>query len=333
MTDDVPWLTRPQLRAWLKLVSVIELLPAALDSQLQRDSDLTHFDYMVVAMLSEAPTRTLRMSALAGTTNASLPRLSHVVSRLEKRGLVARTPAPEDGRATDVHLTDAGWDAIVAAAPGHVRTARHHVIDAITDEQVGQLDEIMRAMLVRLDPDGRLAALTGPTARAAACDGVTLRAATADDLATFRRASLLALNWTPGDDGGDRFTDADLDRPEFAHGFARFDPSRDRGVVALDAEGPVGAAWAVFLPASDPGYGFVAEDVPELTLAVEARGRGRGVGTALLSRLLDDGSTAGWRGVSLSVEDGNDGARRLYEGAGFRVVGRNGGSDTMLLEF
>ena len=101
-----------------------------LDSQLRRDADLTHFEYFVLAMLSEAPDRTLRMTALAQRTNATLPRLSHVVRRLEDRGLVERFPCPEDGRATNARLTEAGWDAVVAAAPGHVDTVRHHVIDA-----------------------------------------------------------------------------------------------------------------------------------------------------------------------------------------------------------
>ncbi|WP_022903925.1 MarR family winged helix-turn-helix transcriptional regulator [Curtobacterium sp. B8] len=161
-TDDTPWLDRAQLRAWMKLVAVMELLPAALDQQLQRDADLTHFDYMVIAMLSETESRTLRMSALAAATNASLPRLSHVVSRLEKRGLVGRCPSSDDRRATDVRLTDAGWDAIVEAAPQHVRTARAFVIDALTEEQVTQLDGITKALLGRLDPEGRFAALSYP---------------------------------------------------------------------------------------------------------------------------------------------------------------------------
>ncbi len=161
-TDDVPWLDRAQLRAWMKLVAVMELLPAALDQQLQRDADLTHFDYMVIAMLSETEGRTLRMSALASATNASLPRLSHVVSRLEKRGLVTRCPSADDRRATDVRLTEAGYAAIVEAAPDHVRTARAFVIDALTAEQVAQLDAITRALLGRLDPEGRFAALTYP---------------------------------------------------------------------------------------------------------------------------------------------------------------------------
>jgi DNA-binding MarR family transcriptional regulator/GNAT superfamily N-acetyltransferase len=327
MTDETPWLTRDQLRAWLKLVAVMELLPAALDSQLQRDADLTHFDYMVVAMLSEAPERTKRMSALAAETNASLPRLSHVVSRLEKRGLVARCPSTEDRRATDVRLTDAGVDLIVAAAPGHVRTARHFVIDALSDEQVGQLDAIARAMLQRLDPEGRLAALTDVAPPAVARDGISFRPACATtDGAVLRAATLDAMNWD-----GPRFTDADLDRPEFAHYHAGYDEARDRGVVAVDEQGPVGAAWARFLPPDDPGYGFVAADVPELTIAVDARARGRGVGSELLTRLRAEACAAGWRGISLSVEDGNAGARALYERAGYRVVGRNGDSDTMLL--
>lgn len=339
MTDETPWLTRDQLRAWMKLVAVMELLPAALDQQLQRDADLTHFDYMVVAMLSETESRTLRMSALAAATNASLPRLSHVVSRLEKRGLVARCPSPDDRRATDVRLTDDGFAAIVEAAPGHVRTARRFVIDALTDEQVGQLDGITRALLGRLDPDGHFAALTYPRDEddQVLCEerltgggapvpaGVLLRDATADDTALLRHATLAAMNWSTA-----TFTDADLDRPEFAHYFAGFDPARDHGVVAVDGEGPVGVAWVRFLPADDPGYGFVADDVPELTLAVEPRGRGRGIGTALLTRLLAAGRAAGWPGVSLSVEDGNTGARMLYERVGFRTVGRNGDSDTML---
>ena len=107
-----------------------------------------------MAMLSEAPERTLRMTALAQRTNATLPRLSHVVRRLEERGLVERRPCPEDGRATNAILTDAGWDQVVAAAPGHVATVRRHVIDALTAEQVAQLGEIADALLAELDPKG-----------------------------------------------------------------------------------------------------------------------------------------------------------------------------------
>src|SRR5215207_1713036 len=81
VTVDTPWLDRRQLRAWIRLAAVLELLPGVLDAQLRRDADLTHFEYYVLAMLSEAPGRTLRMTELTRQTNATLPRLSHVVTR------------------------------------------------------------------------------------------------------------------------------------------------------------------------------------------------------------------------------------------------------------
>nr|WP_156608954.1 MarR family transcriptional regulator [Auraticoccus cholistanensis] len=143
--------------AWLRLGGVLELLPAALDSQLRQDAGLTHFEYLVLAMLSEAPGRTLRMTALATRTNATLPRLSHVVRRLQERGLVDRLPCPEDARATNARLSEHGWSTLVASAPGHVDAVRRYVLDALTPEQVGQLAEIAGAVLQQLDPEGRFA--------------------------------------------------------------------------------------------------------------------------------------------------------------------------------
>lgn len=156
------WLTANEQAAWLRLIAVVELLPGVLDSQLRAEADLTHFEYFVLAMLSEAPDRTLRMTSLAKRTNATLPRLSHVVRRLEDRGLVERFPCPEDGRATNVRLTPAGGDAVVAAAPGHVDTVRRHVLDPLTPVQVEQLRGIGDALLTRLDPDGRMSGLYDP---------------------------------------------------------------------------------------------------------------------------------------------------------------------------
>jgi DNA-binding MarR family transcriptional regulator len=107
----------------------------------------------VLAMLSEAPHRTLRMTALAVQTSATLPRLSHVVQRLETRGLVERFPCPQDGRATNARLTATGWRKLRDAAPGHAANVRRHVIDALTPGQVTQLTAITEAILQRLDPD------------------------------------------------------------------------------------------------------------------------------------------------------------------------------------
>lgn len=155
---DTPWLDETQRAAWVKLVAVVELLPGVLDTQLRRNSGLTHFEYFVLAVLSEDADRTLRMTALAQRTNATLPRLSHVVARLESRGLVTRFPCPEDGRATNARLTDAGLDTLVAAAPGHVTAVRRHVIDVLSPAQLEQLDDIMTTLLSGLDPKARMTA-------------------------------------------------------------------------------------------------------------------------------------------------------------------------------
>jgi DNA-binding MarR family transcriptional regulator len=156
---STPWLDDRELAAWVRLAAVLELLPGALDAQLRRDAGLTHFEYYCLAMLSEAPARTLRMTALAARTNATLPRLSHVVRKLEDRGLVERFPCPEDARATNARLTPAGWEKVVETAPGHVETVRHHVVDALTPDQVDQLTAACEAMLGRLDPEGSMSAM------------------------------------------------------------------------------------------------------------------------------------------------------------------------------
>lgn len=159
---QVRWLTTPQVQTWLKFRAVTELLPGVLDGQLRRDSGLSLMEYQVLAMLSEAPDRQLRMTALARRSNASLTRLSHVATRLEARGYILRCPCAEDGRATVASLTDVGWQALVAAAPGHVHQVRDSVVDVLTPEQLDQLDAIATALLGRLDPEGKLTAVSEP---------------------------------------------------------------------------------------------------------------------------------------------------------------------------
>ena len=156
---NAPWLDRNQLAAWVRVAALLELLPGVLDRQLRHDADLLLFEYFVLAMLSEAPHRTLRMTELAGQTNATLPRLSHVVRRLEERHLVERFPCPENRRATNARLTDQGWAVVRTAAPGHAATVREHVIDVLTPEQITQLTAIGDAILSRLDPSGTMAAM------------------------------------------------------------------------------------------------------------------------------------------------------------------------------
>ncbi|HEX4256002.1 MAG TPA: MarR family transcriptional regulator [Streptosporangiaceae bacterium] len=152
-TDAGPdWLTEDERAAWVRLVSVFIKLPAALDAQLQHDAGISHFEYMVLSRLSEAPDRTLRMSDLAVLANGSLSRLSHVVTRLERRGWVRREPCPGDGRFTNAVLTDDGWAKVEATAPGHVAVVRELVIDALRPEQIGQLRDISLAIMGRVVP-------------------------------------------------------------------------------------------------------------------------------------------------------------------------------------
>jgi DNA-binding MarR family transcriptional regulator len=152
-SENPRWLDDDQSAAWRRFIAVVELLPGILDSQLRRDADLTHFEYFTLAMLSEASDRTLRMSRLALETNSTLPRLSHVASRLEKRGLVERVVSADDRRATDITLTDTGLAKVIATAPGHVDTVRSNVIDLLDDDDVEDLARIMTKILVRLDPE------------------------------------------------------------------------------------------------------------------------------------------------------------------------------------
>jgi DNA-binding MarR family transcriptional regulator len=155
--SETRWLDDNEQRAWRRLATVMTLLPAALDAQLQRDASLTHFAYFVLAMLSEAPGRGLRMSELAARSSSSPSRLSHTIARLESRGWVRRQRATEDGRGQVAELTDEGYAALVATAPGHVGAVREFVLDALKPDQVALLNEICTALLTRLDPDGTLA--------------------------------------------------------------------------------------------------------------------------------------------------------------------------------
>lgn len=144
-STDAPtggWLTPDQQEAWKAVVGLASLLPGPLDAQLQRESGLSLFEYMVLSSLSMLPGRSARMSSLARLASGSLSRLSNVVRKLEDRGLVRRSPDPSDGRFTVAELTDAGWDVVVAAAPGHVDAVRTHVLTPLDPAHLRALVEI-----------------------------------------------------------------------------------------------------------------------------------------------------------------------------------------------
>src|SRR6266700_2242034 len=145
------WLTAAEVDSWLSVVRLMTWLPWSIDQQLQRDANHGMIEYQVLAMLSESPNRTMRMSSLAEVTNASLSRLSHLVKRLEGRGLVRREPDPADGRFTNAILTDQGFKTLAEAAPGHVAHVRSLVIDVLSSEQLRRLGRDAERIMARID--------------------------------------------------------------------------------------------------------------------------------------------------------------------------------------
>jgi len=149
--SQVEWLTADQVESWLSVTRLLIWLPWSLDQQLQRDANLGMVEYQVLAKLSESPGRTMRMSALGFVTNVSLSRLSHLVKRLEARGLVRREPDPADGRFTNAILTDKGFQTLAEAAPGHVAHVRSLVIDVLSPEQLRRLGLAADRIMSRID--------------------------------------------------------------------------------------------------------------------------------------------------------------------------------------
>jgi DNA-binding MarR family transcriptional regulator len=152
--NDPRWLTDEQQQAWRQFVTVLVRLPAALETQLQRDSGLTHMGYLVLSTLSEQEDRRLPMSRLAALASASLSRLSHVVARLEANGWVRRERCPTDGRVQLAVLTTDGYAKVVATAPGHAEAVQQLVFDQLSPTQVQQLTGVCEALLAAHRPDG-----------------------------------------------------------------------------------------------------------------------------------------------------------------------------------
>jgi DNA-binding MarR family transcriptional regulator len=144
------WLNDDQQRTWRAFLEASQRLYDELDRELLRDVGMPLAYYQILAMLSEAPQRTLRMSELADRTWSSRSRLSHAVDRLEDRGWVIRSSCPSDKRGSFAVLTDAGMTVLEAAAPSHVESVRRHVFDLLSAEQVDQLGAIARTIAVSL---------------------------------------------------------------------------------------------------------------------------------------------------------------------------------------
>ena len=146
----VRWLSADEQRDWRAFRDATVLLLDVLGRELEERSDLSLHEYEVMVRLSEAPGRTMRMSQLATDIANSRSRLTHTIARMETAGLVARVACSEDARGVNCVLTDHGWAALVAAAPGHVASVREHLVDILSGDQLAALGDAMAVVQAHL---------------------------------------------------------------------------------------------------------------------------------------------------------------------------------------
>ena len=152
---ETRWLDDDEQQTWLAWVFSTRLVWEELERDLQRDADMPYGYYEILVMLSSAPDHSRRMSELADATQSSRSRLSHAVARLEEQGWVRRDRHPSDRRGAIAVLTDEGFAALEAAAPGHVESVRRHLFDQLSAAQVLALRDISDTLLEHLLPLAR----------------------------------------------------------------------------------------------------------------------------------------------------------------------------------
>jgi DNA-binding MarR family transcriptional regulator len=146
---SVRWLDDDEQRTWRAFIAMQRTIHERLERQLQQDAGMPMSYYIILAMLSEAPDRTLRMSELATVSGTSQSQLSHAATRLEEAGWIVRRRCREDRRGYLATLTDAGFDVLEQTAPSHVESVRSVLFDALTPQQVEQLRAISEAVLAQ----------------------------------------------------------------------------------------------------------------------------------------------------------------------------------------
>ncbi|WP_377644811.1 MarR family winged helix-turn-helix transcriptional regulator [Oryzobacter terrae] len=153
MTDP-PWLTAPEQRLWRAWLELGSALSAALHRDLQASSGLSLPDFDVLVRLTESTGGRVRVSELARLLDWERSRLSHHVTRMERRGLVARDDCVDDGRGAFVLVTPEGRRTIEQAAPHHVRTVRRLFVDELTTEEVDVLTPVLERLVARVAAGG-----------------------------------------------------------------------------------------------------------------------------------------------------------------------------------
>jgi DNA-binding MarR family transcriptional regulator len=152
MTSDTPWLTTHEEHVWRRWLTLNATVNATLQRELQDDSGLSMPDFEVLVRLTDEPDGRVRVTDLAKLLLWERSRVSHHVTRMERRGLVERVECPEDGRGAFIAVTDGGRAAIEQAAPGHVRSVRRLVFDALDADDVDRFGAVVDKLLDRLDP-------------------------------------------------------------------------------------------------------------------------------------------------------------------------------------
>lgn len=146
---DEPWLTADQQQVWRSYLAMTAALESRIERDLQAAAGMPHAYYQVLAMLSEAPERSMRMTRLAELSQMSQSRLSHAMARLEEAGWVRREPAPDDRRGQIARLTDSGRARLTEVAPQHAETVRSIMFDGLTEQQLQAFGEICRVVTTR----------------------------------------------------------------------------------------------------------------------------------------------------------------------------------------
>lgn len=155
MSSDFRWLTAEEQRVWRRWMTLNAQLSATLQRELQDDAGLSTQDYEVLVHLTDSPEGRTRVTDLARLMQWERSRVSHHVTRMERRRLVQRLECAEDGRGAFVVITPQGRAAIEQAAPGHVNAVRRLVFEALSPEEVDAFGIIIEKALAQLDKPAR----------------------------------------------------------------------------------------------------------------------------------------------------------------------------------
>lgn len=151
MTEDVPWLSDAEQRIWRSWLKVNAQISATLAADLLDDSGLSMPDFHVLVHLTDSPEGRVRVNELAQTLQWERSRVSHHLTRMERRDLVVRSECSDDRRGAFIAVTAAGRAAIERAAPGHVRAVRRLFFDVLAAEEVSDIGASLQKLLASTD--------------------------------------------------------------------------------------------------------------------------------------------------------------------------------------